>query len=89
MPATTVADRGTNDAKANRWANWSSTFPGDYADMLASFQKMPSKPKVFVMVPPPLYRNGVYGMNQTGASKDTRLLTPCSRRCWLQLARVF
>ena len=77
MPATTVADRGTNDAKANRWANWSSAFPSDYADMLASFQKMPSKPKVFVMVPPPLYRNGVYDMNQTGAlPKDTRLLTP-------------
>ena len=61
-----VADRGTNDAKANRWANWSTAFPRDYADMLASFQKMPSKPKVFVMVPPPLYRNGVYDMNQTG-----------------------
>ena len=72
MPATTVADRGTNDAKANRWANWSFAFPSDYADMLASFQKMPSKPKVFVMVPPPLYRNGVYDMNQTGTCLKTR-----------------
>jgi lysophospholipase L1-like esterase len=56
---------GTNDAKANRWQMSSSVFPSDYADMLASFKSMPSKPKVFVMVPPPLYRDGVYGMNQT------------------------
>eukprot|EP01051_Picozoa_sp_SAG22_P015119 SAG22_NODE_1932_length_3292_cov_1.713749_2_plen_174_part_00 len=37
----------------------------DYSDMIASFKRMPSKPRILLMVPPPLYRNGVYGMNQT------------------------
>ena len=57
---------GTNDAKANRWAmNTPSIFADDYQAMAKSFLGMPSKPKVFVMVPPPLYRDGTYGMNQT------------------------
>ena len=33
--------------------------------MLATFMAMPSKPVVHVMVPPPLYMDGRYGMNQT------------------------
>ena len=56
---------GTNDARADRWAQWGAKFPTDYADMLASFRAMASKPTIHVMVPPPLYVNNVYGMNQT------------------------
>jgi lysophospholipase L1-like esterase len=56
---------GTNDAKADRWQNSASQFSRDYASMLASFRRMPSHPQLLIMVPPPLYRDGVYGMNQT------------------------
>ena len=56
---------GTNDAKADRWAKWGNVFPSDYQDMIASFQAMKSKPKIYLMVPPPLYVNGCYGMNAT------------------------
>lgn len=33
--------------------------------MIGSFASMPSAPKIWLMVPPPLYRDGTYGMNQT------------------------
>jgi lysophospholipase L1-like esterase len=56
---------GTNDAKADRWQRWGSTFPLDYRDMVASFQAMKSKPIIYLLVPPPLYVNGCYGMNAT------------------------
>jgi len=56
---------GTNDARDDRWAAWGNEFPGDYAAMVASFQAMASKPVVYIMVPPPLYKDGRYGMNQT------------------------
>ena len=56
---------GTNDAKFRNWDTLAGDFPGDYADMIASFAAMPSKPKIWLMVPPPLYRDGTYGMNQT------------------------
>ena len=51
-----------------QWRNWgplAAEFPVDYASMIASFKNMTSKPKIWLMVPPPLYADGVYGMNQT------------------------
>lgn len=56
---------GTNDAKVDRWQKSSSAFSSDYAAMIASFKRMPSHPEVLIMVPPPLYSDGVYGMNQS------------------------
>lgn len=56
---------GTNDAKFANWGHLADEFPTDYADMVASFGAMPSKPNILLMVPPPLYRDGTYGMNQT------------------------
>lgn len=56
---------GTNDAKADRWQTYGKFFADDYSDMVASFQQMKSKPRVFLMVPPPLYVNGCYQMNAT------------------------
>ena len=32
---------------------------------LARFKNLLTKPKVYLMVPPPLYQDGRYGMNQT------------------------
>jgi len=56
---------GTNDAKYQNWGRFADAFPADYAEMLANFVAMPSHPQVWLMVPPPLYREGTYGMNQT------------------------
>ena len=56
---------GTNDARYDRWGNFSQFFSSDYADMLNTFAAMPSKPVVLTMVPPPLYMDGRYGMSQT------------------------
>ena len=56
---------GTNDAKADRWALSGDLFASDYEAMAKDFLAMPSKPTLYVMVPPPLYRDGRYNMNQT------------------------
>lgn len=56
---------GTNDAMAARWALSGTVFPSDYADMAHTFLSLSPKPKLYVMVPPPLYRDGRYNMNQT------------------------
>ena len=55
---------GTNDAKFRNWGPLSAEFPVDYQAMIASFKNMSSKPKIWLMVPPPLYQNNRYGMNQ-------------------------
>lgn len=56
---------GTNDAKFGNWDKLSAEFPVDYAAMVKSFQAMSSKPNIYLMVPPPLYQDSRYGMNQT------------------------
>ena len=61
---------GTNDAKG---CNWDYTqdgvqgkgdlFKDDGADMIAKFKALPSKPKVFVVLPPPLFPPWPYNMS--------------------------
>ena len=56
---------GTNDAKFQNWGPHADEFPSDYAEMVHNFASLPSKPKIWLMVPPPLYQDGRYNMNQT------------------------
>lgn len=48
---------GTNDAKAYNWGN--ATFVGnytwDYIKMVQAFKALPSSPKVYIVIPTPLY----------------------------------
>lgn len=62
---------GTNDAKG---CNWDRTpdgvqgkgdlFQQDGLDMIAKFKALPSKPKVFVVLPPPLFPPWPYNMSE-------------------------
>lgn len=61
---------GTNDAKRWQWPKLHGEYEGDYGALISVFKRMPSKPAIFLMRPPPLYRDGVYGMLQV------RLLAP-------------
>jgi len=59
---------GTNDAKEFNWfgvQNAGDSFHDDYVDMIRKFKALPTKPKVYAMVPPPLYPPQPYDMNQT------------------------
>mmetsp|Transcript_2937 Transcript_2937/g.5598 ORF Transcript_2937/g.5598 Transcript_2937/m.5598 type:complete len:252 (+) Transcript_2937:4-759(+) len=64
-PDIVVLMLGTNDAKYYNWGPHSSEYPIDYLDMVSVFQSLPSRPQVFTMIPPPLYKDGQYDMNQT------------------------
>ena len=67
-PAIVVLMLGTNDAKFTN-GNWKGAniaqFPIDYKSMIDEFVALDTKPTVYLMVPPPLYQDGRYGMNQT------------------------
>lgn len=64
-PGIVVLMLGTNDAKFHNWGPLHAEFPVDYASMIAEFAALTPKPLIYIMVPPPLYQNGRYGMNQT------------------------
>ena len=66
---------GTNDAKTaadggpSNWEDDGKTgyleYVMSYAAMIQQFRNLPSKPDVYTTIPPPNYKNGVYGMNGT------------------------
>eukprot|EP00049_Salpingoeca_infusionum_P012146 m.219161 g.219161 ORF g.219161 m.219161 type:complete len:231 (+) comp15109_c1_seq1:75-767(+) len=59
---------GTNDAKSFNWQGVQSqgdNYTVDYNRMISIFKALPSKPKVFVAVPPPLYPPDPYDMMPT------------------------
>jgi lysophospholipase L1-like esterase len=64
-PGIVVLMLGTNDAKFHNWGPLHSEFPIDYTAMINTFKNVSSNPKIYLMVPPPLYQNDRYGMNQT------------------------
>ena len=50
---------GTNDASAVNWDV--DKFESDYLDLINTFQKLPLRPKIFVCIPPPIYRPQIDG----------------------------
>jgi lysophospholipase L1-like esterase len=57
---------GTNDAKHTNWfyLGNETQYTADAAAMVATFQALPQKPKIYLATPPPLY-HATYTMNQT------------------------
>jgi acyl-CoA thioesterase-1 len=60
---------GTNDAKAFNWEgvqqNTGDYFALDYVDMIRTLRSLKSHPKIYALVPPPLYEPFPFEMNAT------------------------
>jgi len=79
---------GTNDAKDSTNSgplNWENTginstgilsYEIDYNYFITTFKSMPSSPTIFAAIPPPLYKKGVYGMDQVVINNVFPLLIP-------------
>jgi acyl-CoA thioesterase-1 len=68
-PAIVVLMLGTNDAKSKNWGPFHAEFPLDYKAMIDELNTISTHPKVYLMVPPPLYVDGI------GASPNVLLHT--------------
>lgn len=57
---------GNNDGKNHNWfANSSEQYVQDYTDFIRTVQSLPSNPIFHLMIPPPLYIDDIFDMNQT------------------------
>ena len=45
-----------------QWRDPGTDYDANWKEMVQSFQALPSSPKVFVMIPPPLYKEGQFDM---------------------------
>jgi acyl-CoA thioesterase I len=46
---------GTNDADPSIWDKWKAAFAADYAAMVEVFARLPSKPRIWLCQPPPMF----------------------------------
>mmetsp|Transcript_54109 Transcript_54109/g.125866 ORF Transcript_54109/g.125866 Transcript_54109/m.125866 type:complete len:274 (+) Transcript_54109:116-937(+) len=64
-PDIVVIQFGANDSKDYNWGMHSQEMKADVEDLIHNFETLDSHPKVYLMLPPPLYHDGMYGMNAT------------------------
>jgi len=67
-PQVIVLALGTNDSKPQNW-KYGGEFAGDLRDMLDHFTALPSRPKVWVCLPPPVYETR-WGINEETVSLE-------------------
>ncbi len=76
-PDIVIIKLGTNDTKPHNWV-YKADFVQDYEDFIASFQALPSHPKIYVCTPFPIFTNG-YGIRDsivvTDMLPDLKLIT--------------
>lgn len=67
-PNFVIIKLGTNDTKPQNWKH-SSDFGADYKAMIAEFEALPSKPKIFICLPVPAFPER-WGIRDTVITKE-------------------
>ena len=62
-PDVVIIKLGTNDTKPQNW-KFKDEFVADYTELVESFLKLESKPKVYVCLPCPVVGKGNWGINE-------------------------
>ena len=72
-PAVVTIMLGTNDTKPQNW-KFKDEFVADYKDMIAQFQALDTKPKIFVVRPPYVPGKGNYGINEPAMLEELPMI---------------
>ena len=72
-PDVVVILLGTNDTKPDNWAG-KKDFPKLYKELVVSFQKLSSKPRVFCGYPPYVAKKGAFGINEAGVKEQIPMI---------------
>ena len=64
QPQIVVIEIGTQDTQKGK--NWDAiaTFPTEYKNLINAFASLPSKPKIYICLPPPIYGTTGWGMSE-------------------------
>jgi acyl-CoA thioesterase-1 len=67
-PDVVIIQLGTNDSKEGYWNK--ERFISQYKNMIQKFKLLPSKPALFLIIPPPLYVDHFFNMSQDVINKE-------------------
>ena len=94
-PAIVIIMLGTNDTKPQNWKH-EAEFEADYKELIKSFQKLASKPRIFICRPCPAPDPGNFGINEKNVLEEIKRIeaqlipaTPRPNQRQFILRRVF
>lgn len=61
-PDVVIIQLGTNDSKPYNW-RYSTNFVADYEELVASYAKLPTHPRIIVCTPCPVYNKGAFDIS--------------------------
>lgn len=64
LPQIVIIEIGTQDTQKGKNWNAIATFPDEYKNLVNAFASLPSKPKIYVCLPPPIYGTDGWGMSE-------------------------
>lgn len=56
-PDVVILKLGTNDTNARAWPQHKQGFAADYRDIIRAFRKLETRPRIFICIPVPLFRD--------------------------------
>lgn len=71
-PDVVVICAGTNDSKPYCWDNYADDYAPDYEKMVCEFKSRPSRPRVIVCLPPPVFNGGQWGIRESVLENEIR-----------------
>lgn len=80
---------GTNDTKPNNWKNFKADFEKDYRNLIANFQRLDSKPRIFLCLPPYIAKEGRWGFNNDNTMDQIPVVTKLAKELKLGLIDVY
>jgi lysophospholipase L1-like esterase len=78
-PDVVIVMLGTNDTKPQNWKH-EADFAADYADLVKSFHKLPSKPRIYVCRPCPVPEPGNHGINEKNLQLEIPRIDQLAKR---------
>lgn len=83
-PDVVIIKLGTNDTKPQNWEH-KAEFADDYKELVTSFQKLESKPRVYICLPCPVFGAGNFKIVDSGIQEEIPIVKALAKKMNLGL----
>jgi len=83
-PDVVIIKLGTNDTKPQNWVN-KAEFSADYKELIESFQKLESKPRIYLCLPCPVFGAGNFNIVESGIQEEIPMVKALAKEMNLGL----
>lgn len=88
-PDIVVIMLGTNDTKPANWRNSAKDYEIDYRDLISDFEKLPSKPQIYLCLPPYIAKKGRWGINNEDTLAQIPIIKKIAKDLKLEVIDVY